>query len=80
MQIPKTGKNMVRLFLGQYHKPREVERIFMFIDLKDSTTIAENLGNEAYSSFVTEYFNDLSDAINAFGGEIYQSSAQICIG
>lgn len=64
--------NLVRLFLGQYHKPREVRRIFLFIDLNDSTTIAENIGNELYSSFVKEYFNDISDAINMYGGEIYQ--------
>ena len=61
--------NLVRLFLGQYHKPKEVGRIFMFIDLNDSTSIAENLGNERFSSFVKEYFNDISDAISMESGE-----------
>ena len=64
--------NLTRLFLGQYHKPREVRRIFMFIDLNDSTSLAEDLGNELFSSFVKEYFNDISDAINMYSGEIYQ--------
>ena len=31
-------------FLGKYHHPVEEERIFMFLDMKSSTTIAENLG------------------------------------
>ena len=44
----------------------------MFIDLNDSTTIAERLGNEQYSSFVKECINDISDAIILNGGEIYQ--------
>jgi len=44
----------------------------MFIDLNDSTTIAEKLGNEQYSSFVKECINDVSDAIILNGGEIYQ--------
>ncbi|MEO9967339.1 MAG: adenylate/guanylate cyclase domain-containing protein [Reichenbachiella sp.] len=64
--------NLVRLILGQYHKPREVRRIFMFIDLNESTMLAEKMDNELYSAFVKEYFNDLSDAINSYGGEIYQ--------
>ncbi len=65
-------RNLGRLISGQYHKPREVKRIFMFIDLNNSTSLAEELGNEQYSSFIKEYFNDLSDAINLYGGEIYQ--------
>ena len=65
-------QNLVRLVLGRFHNPREVDRIFMFIDLNDSTTIAENLGNEKYSSFVKECINDISDAIILNGGEIYQ--------
>jgi adenylate cyclase len=65
-------KNLVRLLVGQYHKPREVGRIFMFIDLNDSTPLAEKIGNELYSSFVKEYINDVSDAVNMYGGEIYQ--------
>ena len=64
--------NMIRLMLGRYHKPREVKRIFMFIDLNDSTSIAEQLGNERYSAFLREYFFDVSDAINIYHGEIYQ--------
>jgi len=64
--------NFFRLILGLYHQPREVYRIFMFVDLKSSTSIAENLTNKVYSAFVKDYFFDISDAIIMFNGEIYQ--------
>jgi adenylate cyclase len=64
--------NFFRLLLGVYHKPREVNRIFMFVDLKDSTSIGEMLTNKAYSSFIKDYFYDISDAIILFKGEVYQ--------
>lgn len=44
----------------------------MFVDLKDSTSIAEKLTNKAFSTFIKDYFYDLSDAIMMFNGEIYQ--------
>ena len=38
-------RNLGRIFLGQYHKPREIDRVFMFIDLNRSTQLAEELDN-----------------------------------
>ena len=64
--------NFLRLTLGLYHQPREVSRIFMFADLKGSTSIAEKLTVKQFSSFIKDYFYDISDAIIMFGGEIYQ--------
>lgn len=64
--------NFFRLILGLYHQPREVSRIFMFADLKGSTSIAEKLTHKQFSSLIKDYFFDVSDAIMMFGGEIYQ--------
>jgi len=64
--------NFFRLTLGLYHRPREVSRIFMFADLKGSTSIAEKLAIKQYSSLIKDCFYDISDAIIMFGGEIYQ--------
>ncbi len=64
--------NFLRLILGLYHQPREVSRIFMFVDLKGSTSIAEKLTNKEFSAFVKDYFYDISDAIMMFSGEVYQ--------
>jgi adenylate cyclase len=59
-------------FLGKYHHPVEEERIFMFLDMKSSTTIAENLGHVRYFEMLKEYFFDLSDAVIDYAGTIYQ--------
>jgi adenylate cyclase len=58
--------------LGKYHIPREEERIFMFLDIKGSTTLAEVLGHVPYFKFLNQYYVDISKAIIETGGEIYQ--------
>lgn len=57
---------------GKYHTPREVNRIFCFVDLKGSTTIAENLGNYQFASFLKDYYSDITDALRKTNAEIYQ--------
>ena len=59
-------------FTGKYHTPKEEERIFMFLDMKSSTTIAENIGHVKYFEMLREYYSDLSDPIVKYSGEIYQ--------
>ena len=59
-------------FVGKYHKPIEEERIFMFLDMKSSTTIAEAMGHVKYFEMLKEYFADLTEPIIDYGGEIYQ--------
>lgn len=59
-------------FLGKYHRPVEEERIFMFLDMKSSTEIAENLGHVSYFEMLKEYFADLSGPVIEYHGEIYQ--------
>ncbi|MEO6637398.1 MAG: adenylate/guanylate cyclase domain-containing protein, partial [Ginsengibacter sp.] len=51
--------------------PQEEYRIFMFIDLNSSTTIAEKLGHLNYSNFIQDCFSDL-DVVHAYNAEIYQ--------
>jgi adenylate cyclase len=59
-------------FTGKYHTPMVEERIFMFLDMKSSTTIAENLGHVIYFEMLKEYYSDLSNSIIEYSGEIYQ--------
>ncbi|MGB0869348.1 MAG: adenylate/guanylate cyclase domain-containing protein [Flavobacteriales bacterium] len=71
--LEKFGKkNFVNLLIGKYNTPREEERIFMFLDLKDSTTIAESLGHIKYSQFIQECFFDLNNLVLLYHAEIYQ--------
>ena len=68
----KIGKNNFwKMLTGRYHSPKEEEKIFMFLDLQSSTTIAEQLGHKKYSEFIQECFKDIS-VIGEFGGEVYQ--------
>jgi adenylate cyclase len=59
-------------FTGKYHRPKEEERIFMFLDMSGSTTIAESLGHLKYFELLKEYYSDLTDSIINHSGEIYQ--------
>ncbi|MFC2094005.1 adenylate/guanylate cyclase domain-containing protein [Bacteroidota bacterium] len=64
--------DLTKFMLGVYHSPKEIERIFLFIDLKSSTSIAEKLGNIKYSEFLIDYYYDITDALLMAGAEIYQ--------
>ncbi|AWK05712.1 adenylate/guanylate cyclase domain-containing protein [Flavobacterium crocinum] len=59
-------------FTGKYHQPIQEERIFMFVDVKSSTTLAEQLGDILYSRLLQDLFSDFTDAILASRAEIYQ--------
>lgn len=61
-----------RYFSGRYHIPKEEERIFMFIDLKGSTTIAEQIGHKKFFSLINDILYDISDVIIETDGEIYK--------
>jgi adenylate cyclase len=63
---------LANFFTGKYHTPIQEERIYMFLDMKSSTTIAENLGHVKYFEMLREYYFDLSDSIVKYSGEIYQ--------
>jgi adenylate cyclase len=63
---------LVNFFTGKYHKPREEKRIFMFLDMKSSTAIAEKLGHIKYFELLREYYSDLSEPIINALGEVYQ--------
>ena len=63
---------LINFLLGRYHKPREEERIFMFMDLRSSTTYAEKLGHILYSKLIQDCFYDLTDIAKKYGTQIYQ--------
>ena len=63
---------LLRFITGKYHSPKEETRIFMFLDLKSSTSIAEALGNIKYYELLNDFFYDVTDAIINAKGEIYQ--------
>ncbi len=69
----KFGKGVIlKMLLGRYRNPHEVERVFMFLDLKSSTSIAEELGHIKYSRFIQDCFYYLNRIVDNYDAEIYQ--------
>ena len=67
------GEGVLWKFIrGKYHQPREEERIFMFLDMKSSTTIAEQLGHVRFYALLNELFNEISQPVLQTKAEIYQ--------
>ncbi|WP_041633262.1 adenylate/guanylate cyclase domain-containing protein [Maribacter sp. HTCC2170] len=66
------GNGIMSTYLGKYHRPRKEVRIFMFLDMKSSTSIAEKIGHEKYFELLKEYYADMTEAILETAGEIYQ--------
>ena len=67
------GHNVIgNFFTGRYHRPRQEERIFMFLDMKSSTTLAERMGHERYFAMLNRYYADVTRAISSTSGEIWQ--------
>ena len=70
--MKKVGRgNFKNWIFGMMNKPREDERIFMFIDMKSSTPIAEKLSHKKFSHLVQDVFNDMA-IVDNYMGEIYQ--------
>ena len=69
----KFGPGILWKFLtGKYYHPRQEERIFMFLDLRSSTTIAEILSSKKFFELLKDVFQDITEPILNSQGEIYQ--------
>src|SRR6478735_1050408 len=67
------GEGVLWKFIsGKYHKPREEERIFMFLDMKSSTSIAEKLGHVRFYTLLDELFHEITQPIIETKAEVYQ--------
>jgi adenylate cyclase len=60
------------IIAGKYLHPRDEQRIIMFIDLKDSTPIAEKLGHKEYFRFIRDVIYCMSAGIAEYDGRVYQ--------
>lgn len=62
----------MNIMLGKYLQPREERRIILFLDLKDSTPIAEKLGHREYFKFIRDFIFHISAGFMKHDGRIYQ--------
>jgi len=63
---------LIPMLLGKFRNPRIENRVFLFMDLKDSTTHAEILGTLKFSELLQDCFSDVNKVIPPFNAEIYQ--------
>jgi adenylate cyclase len=64
--------SLIDLLTGKYYHPQNEELIFLFLDLKGSTTLAEKLGHNTYSSFIKECVHELTPIIQKYQAKVYQ--------
>lgn len=63
---------LINFLTGKYHHPIQENRIFLFVDMKSSTAIAEKVGHIKYFKMLRQYYDHLSDPVVEYMGEIYQ--------
>ena len=60
------------MFAGKYFSPKQEDRIFMFLDIKSSTTAAEQMGHLKYSKFLQDFFYELNQCASKYKASIYK--------
>lgn len=63
---------LAAMIVGRYRKPVCEKRVFMFMDLRDSTAHAERLGPDAYSAMVRDLFHDTDSVVPRYQAEVFQ--------
>jgi adenylate cyclase len=63
---------LLRFVTGRYHQPRRERRIFMFVDIEDSTELSKSLSLEHYYGLVNDFFRDVAGPVLDSRGEIYE--------
>ena len=67
------GQNVLVSFVtGRYFRPRVEERIFLIIDMQNSTAAAERLGEVAFHRLLNRFVSDLTGSIVVQRGEIHK--------
>ena len=72
MRAKVAGNVLYNLIFGKYASPKEEVRAFMYIDLNDATAIAEELSEEAYFSFLNDFYTAITPAVMMSDGDIYR--------
>lgn len=61
---------MWNMITGRYHQPRRERRVYMFLDIRDSTAIAEKLGDEKTHAFISDVFFIADRLVSEHRGEV----------
>ena len=62
---------LFNIALGRYRSPVREARVLMFLDLANSISLAESMGELRVQGLLTRFFFDIDGAIVAHGGEVH---------
>ena len=65
------GPLLTSVLLGTYHRPTRRRLIVMFLDLANSTGLAEAMGEVRVHDLITRFFFDIDGPIAEFGGSVH---------
>ncbi len=66
------GRVLFNFLMGRYHQPAREERVFMFLDIADSTRLSEQFGDVKIQALIGRFFFDIARPIAEHGGETYR--------
>lgn len=67
------GPGVLRdIMRGRYHTPRQERRLLVFLDMRRSTAIAEQIGDLAFHRLLNRFFTDLTEAVLAWDGIVHK--------
>jgi len=64
-------ETLFHLMLGTYHRPVIQKKVLLFLDINNSTDLAERLGALRTQSLLGKFLFDVSKPITDHGGDIY---------
>ena len=64
-------ETLFQLMLGTYHRPVIQKKVLLFLDINNSTDLAERLGMVRTQSLLGKFLFDVSKPITDCGGDIY---------
>lgn len=73
------GRTLANIVLGKYRHPVHENKIFMFLDLADSTALAERMGDVGVQSMITRFFFDITEPIIEYSGDIHRYVGDLVI-
>jgi len=65
------GALLTSVLLGTYHRPARRRLIVMFLDLANSTRLAEAMGELRVHDLITRFFFDIDEPISDYGGAVH---------
>jgi len=61
---------LTNIILGRYHNPVVEDRVFLFLDVRGATALAERIGDEKAHEFLARFFLDIDRIMLRWNGEV----------